>query len=141
MGVQDYWSSCYNLCLSSDLGVEIIWGNEFEQEGGVPIYCDNNSTIKLSKDPILHGRRKHTNVRFHFIKGTKQLIFSIAGVKIRLLILWPSHGRCLHFRVWRDCLRSVIKLNEQNFQSKGGNVRNKGFIVDWTVHIVDYVRF
>jgi hypothetical protein len=31
------------------------------------IYCDNSSTIKLSKNPVLHGRNKHINVRFYFL--------------------------------------------------------------------------
>jgi hypothetical protein len=31
------------------------------------IYCDNSSTIKLSKNPVLHGRSKHINVRFYFL--------------------------------------------------------------------------
>ncbi|CAL2243024.1 unnamed protein product [Prunus armeniaca] len=32
------------------------------------IYCDNSSTIKLSKNPVLHGRSKHIDVRFHFLR-------------------------------------------------------------------------
>ncbi|BBG97858.1 transposable element gene, partial [Prunus dulcis] len=32
------------------------------------IYCDNSSTIKLSKNPVLHGRSKHMDVRFHFLR-------------------------------------------------------------------------
>jgi len=31
------------------------------------IYCDNSCTFKLSKNPILHGRSKHINVRFYFL--------------------------------------------------------------------------
>ena len=30
--------------------------------------CDNTSTIKLSKNPVLHGRFKHIRVRFHFLR-------------------------------------------------------------------------
>ena len=33
------------------------------------IYCDNSSAIKLSKNPILHGRSKHIDVRFHFLRN------------------------------------------------------------------------
>ncbi|GKB26996.1 retrovirus-related pol polyprotein from transposon TNT 1-94 [Tanacetum coccineum] len=32
------------------------------------IFCDNNSTIKLSKNPIMHGRRKHIHIRYHFLR-------------------------------------------------------------------------
>ncbi|CAJ2653193.1 unnamed protein product [Trifolium pratense] len=32
------------------------------------IYCDNSSSIKLSKNPIMHGRCKHIDVRFHFLR-------------------------------------------------------------------------
>jgi hypothetical protein len=31
------------------------------------VYCDNNSTIKLSKNPVMHGCNKHINVRFYFL--------------------------------------------------------------------------
>ena len=41
----------------------------FKQQGPTLIYCDNSSTIKLSKNPIMHGRSKHIDVRFHFFKG------------------------------------------------------------------------
>ena len=32
------------------------------------VYCDNISTIKLSKNPVMHGRSKHIDVRFHFLR-------------------------------------------------------------------------
>ncbi|WKA06777.1 hypothetical protein VitviT2T_024661 [Vitis vinifera] len=32
------------------------------------VLCDNNSTIKLSKNPVMHGRSKHIDVRFHFLR-------------------------------------------------------------------------
>jgi len=32
------------------------------------IYCDNSSTIKLSQNPVMHGRSKHIVVRFHFLR-------------------------------------------------------------------------
>ena len=34
----------------------------------VVVYCDNTSTIKLSKNPVMHGRSKHIDVRFHFLR-------------------------------------------------------------------------
>ena len=46
---------------------------------GITIMCDNSSTIKLSKNPIMHGRNKHIDVRFHFLRnltkeGTIELV-------------------------------------------------------------------
>jgi hypothetical protein len=33
------------------------------------IHCDNISAIKLSKNPIMHSRSKHIDVRFHFLQN------------------------------------------------------------------------
>ncbi|TYK02265.1 Integrase, catalytic core [Cucumis melo var. makuwa] len=41
---------------------------QFKQEGSIAIYCDNSSVIKLSKNPVLHGRSKHMDVKFHFLR-------------------------------------------------------------------------
>jgi len=38
------------------------------QEESTTIHCDNSSAIKLCKNPVLHGRSKHIDVRFHFIR-------------------------------------------------------------------------
>jgi hypothetical protein len=32
------------------------------------IYCDSTSAINLTKHDIEHGRSKHINTRFHFIR-------------------------------------------------------------------------
>jgi len=32
------------------------------------IHCDNMSTIKLAKNLVMHGRSKHIDVRFHFLR-------------------------------------------------------------------------
>ncbi|KAJ8767923.1 hypothetical protein K2173_020863 [Erythroxylum novogranatense] len=40
----------------------------FKEEGSTQIYCDNSSAIKLSKYPVLHGRSKHIQVKYHFLR-------------------------------------------------------------------------
>lgn len=40
-----------------------------KQDGSIVIWCDNSSTIKLSKNPVFHGRSKHIAVRFHFLRN------------------------------------------------------------------------
>ena len=39
-----------------------------DQSLSTVIYCDNSSAIKLSRNPVLHGRSKHIDVRFHFLR-------------------------------------------------------------------------
>lgn len=44
------------------------------------IFCDNSSTIKLPRNPVMHDRSKHIDVRYHFLRelvndGVVQLQF------------------------------------------------------------------
>jgi hypothetical protein len=41
---------------------------QVKQNEGTVILCDNSSSIKLSKNPVMHGRCKHIDVRFHFLR-------------------------------------------------------------------------
>jgi ATP sulfurylase len=36
------------------------------------IYCDNQSCIKLSKNPVFHDHSKHIEIRYHFIRDYVQ---------------------------------------------------------------------
>jgi len=38
----------------------------------VPIMCDNTSAINLSKNPVLHSRTKHIEIRHHFLRDHVQ---------------------------------------------------------------------
>ena len=41
----------------------------YSKKGCITVMCDNSSTIKLSKNPVMHGRSKHIDVRFHFLRN------------------------------------------------------------------------
>ena len=63
--------------------------------------CDNTSTIKLSKNPVLHGRSKHIRVRFHFLRdltkeGTVNLLF--CGTRNQLVDLLTNPLKLETFR-------------------------------------------
>ncbi|GKV32349.1 hypothetical protein SLEP1_g40963 [Rubroshorea leprosula] len=45
---------------------------ELNQHEATSIYCDNSSAIKLSRNPVLHGRSKHIHVRYHFLRNLVQ---------------------------------------------------------------------
>jgi hypothetical protein len=45
---------------------------------GSIILCDNSSSIKLSKNPVMHGRCKHIDVRYHFLRDlTKDKVIEL----------------------------------------------------------------
>jgi len=41
-------------------------------ESSIPVYCDNIVVIFLSKNPILHSRVKHIEIKHHFIRDYVQ---------------------------------------------------------------------
>ena len=34
----------------------------------IPIYCDSQSAIQITANPVQHSRTKHFDIRYHFIK-------------------------------------------------------------------------
>jgi hypothetical protein len=46
-----------------------LFGQEMETTA---IHCDNQSCIKLSKNPMFHDRSKHIEIKFHFIRDCVQ---------------------------------------------------------------------
>nr|KYP63420.1 Retrovirus-related Pol polyprotein from transposon TNT 1-94 [Cajanus cajan] len=49
-------------------------------ESSIPVLCDNTTAISISKDPVLHSRTKHIEIKHHFIRDHVQkrnLRFSI----------------------------------------------------------------
>jgi hypothetical protein len=34
----------------------------------VPLTCDSRSAISVAKNPVLHSRTKHIDVRYHFLR-------------------------------------------------------------------------
>ena len=60
---------------------QLLWiKNQLEDyniyESKIPIYCDNKVAISLSKNPTLHSRSKHIEIKHHFIKPlTKEITF------------------------------------------------------------------
>ncbi|KAE8671162.1 hypothetical protein F3Y22_tig00111990pilonHSYRG00084 [Hibiscus syriacus] len=60
-------SSGYVFKLSSGA---VAWSSKKQpvvQNKCTTLFCDNSSTINLSKNLVMHGRSKHIDVRFHFL--------------------------------------------------------------------------
>ena len=56
---------------------QVLWMRQTLHDYGLsfsytPIMCDNTSAINLSKNPVLHSRTKHIEIRHHFLRDHVQ---------------------------------------------------------------------
>ena len=58
---------------AADCCTQILWMKEalkdvnIETKQPITIFCDNNSAISLSKNPVMHSRTKHIPIKYHFL--------------------------------------------------------------------------
>ena len=80
------------------------------------ILCDNQSCIKMSKNPMFHDRSKHIEIRYFYIgdmihKGAIKLQYVSIDEKVVDVLTKPlSRVKFEHFRdkvgvVWKDLPR------------------------------------
>ena len=67
---------------------------KYVSRGPTTIHCDNSSAIQLSKNPVLHGKSKHIDIRFHFLheltkEGTVELIYCQSSKQIADIFTKP----------------------------------------------------
>jgi hypothetical protein len=41
---------------------------QVEYDEPIPIYCDNISTISISKNPVMHSKTNHIPIKYHFLR-------------------------------------------------------------------------
>lgn len=79
----------------------------YVQEGCATIMCDNSSTIKLSKNLVMHGRSKHIDVRYHFLRdltkdGKVELVYCGTHEQVADLMTKPLKSEA--FQKFRELL-------------------------------------
>jgi hypothetical protein len=52
----------------------------------VPLQCDSTSSISVAKNPVLHSKTKHIEVRYHFLRD------NVEKGKISLIHI-PTHDQ------------------------------------------------
>ncbi|GJU94935.1 retrovirus-related pol polyprotein from transposon TNT 1-94 [Tanacetum coccineum] len=108
---------------------QVIWMRTQTLDHGfkykrIPMYCDSNSAIAISCNPVQHSRTKHIDIRYHFIKeyvekGTVELYFVeteylLADLFIKALP--KEHFEYLVYHIGMRCmtptqLKSLAKLS------------------------------
>jgi hypothetical protein len=101
---------------ASTASCEAIWLRKllaglFDQElDPTVIYCDNQSCIKLSENPVFHDRSKHIEIMYHFIrdriqKGAVKLQYVPTDQQVADILTKPlAKGK---FEAFRDKLGLV----------------------------------
>jgi len=78
-------------------------------ENYILIYCDNTTAICLSKNPILHSRAKHIEIKHHFIRDYVQ-----KGV-LDIQFIDTDHQ-------WADIFTKPLTVERFNFIKKNWNM-------------------
>lgn len=70
----------------------------------IPIYCDSESAIAISCNPVQHSRTKHIDIRYHFIKdhverGTIELYFVNTEFQLADLFTKPLDEKRFNFLI------------------------------------------
>jgi hypothetical protein len=77
------------------------------QEKSTVIYVDNKSAIKLSKNPVQHGRSKHIDTRFHFLRDhvkQKTIELEYCDTKEQVADIFTKPLPVAHFNTLREML-------------------------------------
>jgi hypothetical protein len=73
-------------CCSQLLWITYTMSDFGEMYTHVPLQCDSTSAISVAKNPVLHSKTKHIEVRYHFLRD------NFEKVKIALIHV-PTHDQ------------------------------------------------
>jgi hypothetical protein len=90
------------------------------------IFYDNVLTIKLSKNPVMHGHNKHIDIQFYFLRdlikdGIVELLHCFTQEQMIDIITKPLKLEVFLKARFNGCLRipwNKLKINDIHF--KGG---------------------
>jgi hypothetical protein len=57
---------------------------QVEYDEPIPIYCDNTSSINISKNLVMHSKTKHIPIKYHFLQehiAEKKIKVEYVGTK------------------------------------------------------------
>ena len=77
------------------------------QDSPTTIFCDNQSTIKLAKNPVYHARSKHIEVHHHFVRDlieSQELELQFCGTEDQLADIFTKALSIVKFIKFRDLL-------------------------------------
>jgi hypothetical protein len=89
------------------------------------IFCDNNTAINLSEDPLLHAWVKHIDIKFHFLRErvqSRELLFSYINTKDNIADIFTKGLEYHQFARLRGFL-GLKSLTEASMRGGASTVR------------------
>ena len=83
---------------------------EVEYDEPIPIYCDNTSSISISKNPVMHYKMKHIPIKYHFLReqiAEKNIRVEYVGTKEQVVDIFIKSLAREAFKYLRQRLRVI----------------------------------
>jgi hypothetical protein len=83
---------------------------QVEYDEPIPIYCDNTSTISISKNPVMHSKTKHIPIKYHFLQeqvAEKNIRVEYVGTKEQVADIFTKPLPRESFEYLRQRLRVI----------------------------------
>ena len=71
MAEEEYIVACSASCESIWLRKLLTGLFDLEMDATI-IFCDNQSCIKMTENPVFHDKMKHNEIRYHYIRDMVQ---------------------------------------------------------------------
>jgi hypothetical protein len=66
---------------------------QVEYDEPIPIYCDNTSTISISRNRVMHSKTKHIPIKYHFLRehvAEKNIKVEYVGTKEQVVDIFTK---------------------------------------------------
>ncbi|WVZ53876.1 hypothetical protein U9M48_004764 [Paspalum notatum var. saurae] len=114
------WSSRKQASVSLSTTKRLLWMKATLSDfglrfGKIPLLVDSTSAISIAKNPVLHSRTKHIDVKFHFLrdhyeKGDIDLVHVASEIQLADIFTKPlEFGAFVRLRGWRCVDNALIK--------------------------------
>ncbi|KAL9235697.1 hypothetical protein vseg_010436 [Gypsophila vaccaria] len=96
--------------------LKLVGDFHISQNEGTVIYCDNRSAIAMAKNPAFHGRTKHIDIQYHFIRklvADEKIVLKFCGTNEQIADIFTKslpQGKHQFF---------MTELGVGNFESRG----------------------
>ena len=89
-----------------DFGIQI--------DNPIVIHCDNTSTINMSKNPVMHAKTKHIEIKYHFLRekfADKEVTLDYVSTKDQLADIFMKPLAKDNFEYLREKLGFIPSPN------------------------------